>query len=486
MMRAGSLTSLLAAALLLGACGGGGGSGGGSTGGGAASGGTATTPPAGQGPSNAGCSLDARQQWADATIREWYLFPETLPATAPIGIATVPDFINALTETARAQGRDRFFTFLTSIAEEEAFFRTGSSAGFGIRLQTDAAARRVSVAESFETGPGFRAGIDRGDEILAIGARPDALRPTADIIAAEGEAGISAALGPNQAGLARTLRLRRADGSEQTVTVVKADYDLEPLSPRYGARILSDNGRQVGYLNLRTFITSAEAPLRAAFDRFRAAGVTDLIIDFRYNGGGLLSTAELMGDLLGRNRFASDVFGQTVYRPEKAANNRTRRFNPRPESLAPTRIAFITTAASASASEAVINGMIPYLPGNLALVGANTAGKPVGQIAEDRSACDDRLRIVAFSTRNAAGSDDYFDGLARTVGASCAAADEVTRPLGDSNEASVRQALDFLAGRGTCTPIATGQRGQSLARARPGLLTPARPSVAQREVPGLH
>jgi carboxyl-terminal processing protease len=475
-------TICLLAALLIAGCGGDGGSSG-SSGSGA---GSSVAPPAPQGPSAAGCSLGARQQWADAAIREWYLFPETLPAAAPIGSTSLTAFIDALTATARAQGRDRFFTYVTSIAEEEAFFRSGSSAGLGIRLQTDAASRRAFIAESFETGPAFQAGVDRGDEILAVGTTAAALRTTADIIAAEGTGGVSAALGPNEAGIARSLRLRRPDGSERTVTLVKRAYDLEPLSPRYGARILADNGRQVGYLNLRSFITSAEAPLRAAFDRFRAAGVTDLVIDFRYNGGGLVSTAELMGDLLGRNRFASDVFGETVHRPEKAALNRIRRFNPRSESVAPARIAFITTAASASGSEVVINAMLPYLRGEMALIGANSFGKPVGQIAEDRSACDDRLRIVAFSTRNAAGSDDYFDGLARTVAASCAAPDEVGRPLGDAREASIAQALDFLAGRGTCTPIATGQRGQALAAGRPSLLTPAQPSVAQREVPGLH
>jgi hypothetical protein len=99
-------------------------------------------------------------------------------------------------------------------------------------------------------------------------------------------------------------------------------------------------------------------------------------------------------------------------------------------------------------------------------------------------ACDDRLRIVAFSTRNAIGFDDYFNGLAASVGTTCQAADDVTRQLGDAQEASVRTALDFLAGR-SCTPIvAGGQTSQSL-RTQPTMLSPANPSAAQREIPGL-
>jgi len=223
--------------------------------------------------------------------------------------------------------------------------------------------------------------------------------------------------------------------------------------------------------------------LRTAFDQFRAAGVTELIVDFRYNGGGLVSTAQLLGDLIGRNRFQSEVQSRVVYRPEKASQNETRFFQPQPQSVAPMRIAFIGTGATASASEFVINAQIPYLGPNMALVGANTFGKPVGQIALDQGSCDDRLRVVAFTTQNAANSDAYFDGLAATVPNSCQAADDVSFPLGDAREASVALALDFLAGR-TCTPIPAGQVSQRLG-ARRELLRPARPTTAQREVPGL-
>lgn len=476
---------IAALALLVSACGGGGGSGGqaggGQVGGGQIGGGTPLPPP-----TAANCTLSDRQLWARSVIDEWYLYPETLPGgLSPAGFVSVQAYIDALTATARAQGRDRFFTYVTSIAEENAFFAQGTTAGFGIRLQSDPTARQVTIIEAYEGAPALAAGLDRGDRIEAIGTAPDALTPVGELFARGGAAAVTDALGPNTAGLVRTLRVSGPAGT-RTVTVTKAAFDIPPVSSRYGVQILSDGGRQVGYLNLRTFISSADAPLRQAFARFRAAGVTDLVIDLRYNGGGLLSIAELFGDLLGRNRFASDVFGQTVYRPEKAANNRTRRFQPAAEAVAPTRIAFITTGSSASASEVVINAMIPYLGSNIALVGANSFGKPVGQIALDRAACDDRLRVLAFSTRNAAGSDNYFSGLAGVVPNSCQAPDDTARPLGDRNEASLRTALDFIAGR-PCTPIATGQQARSLAAARATTepLLPATPSAAQLELPGL-
>jgi carboxyl-terminal processing protease len=478
-MKRGRLGALLGLVALLSGCGGGGG-GGGTT----ASTGTTTTGTT----TGSTCSLRDRQNWAFAELREWYLFPETLPASLdPAPYATVEDYIDALTANARAQGRDRFFTYLTSIAQENAFFSAGSSAGFGIRLSYDTAQRRVFVNEAFEGAPALAAGIDRGTEIVAIGTSAATLRNVSDILATEGVDGITNALGPTTAGTTRVLRVQDAASGQRDLTVTKADYSLTPVSARYGARIINDGGRMVGYINLRTFIDTADPALRNAFANFRAQGVTNVIVDLRYNGGGLVSIAELFGDLLGGNRSTADVFDFTTFRPEKAANNTQHNFTPQPQSIAPTRIAFIGTGGTASASELVINGMLPFFRANEALVGTNTYGKPVGQIAVDRSACDDRFRIIAFATENGAHQGTYFNGLAPKMDVTCQAGDDIAHQLGDPLEASTRAALDFLAGR-TCTAIAaavpSGAQGLQAQRPRE-LLMPARPTAPQHEVPGL-
>ncbi|MFN4356370.1 S41 family peptidase [Sphingopyxis alaskensis] len=480
-----SLAAVTLAALLLTSCGGGGDS---SLGSGGPV--TVTPTPSPTPAPTANCALAARQSFAKAVIDEWYLFPgDVAVGVNPASFGDVQSYIDALVAPARALNKDRFFTYITSIAEENAFFSSGSSAGFGVRLVYDAANQRLLIAEAYESAPAFAAGIDRGTAIVAIGTTASNLRSIADIVAAEGTAGITAALGPNDAGITRVLRIADAAGT-RNVTVTKADYALDPVSDRYGAKIISEGGRNYGYLNLRTFISSADDQLRAAFADFRAQGVTDIIIDFRYNGGGLVSTANLMGDLLGAGR-SGQIFSQTIFRSSKSAENDEHRFAPRSESIAPTRIAFIGTGSTASASELVINSMLPYLGTSMTLVGSNTFGKPVGQIALDRAECDDRMRVVAFATGNAAGQSDYYDGLAPKIANSCAAGDDLNIPLGDPREASIRTAIDFLAGNACPTRIAEASVGaasrSSGARmsAEPEMLVPDRPSAAQRELPGL-
>ncbi|WP_033074258.1 S41 family peptidase [Sphingopyxis sp. MWB1] len=483
-----AVAAVTLAALLLASCGGGGGE----ASAGPPIGGTPTPSPTPTPTPTPTCSLAARQAFAKAVIDEWYLFPaDVTNGVNGAQYSDVQSYIDALVAPARLQGKDRDFTYITSIAEENAYYSRGSSAGFGVRMAYDPGEQVIVIAEAYESAPGLAAGIDRGTRIEAIGTNSGNMRSVADIVASEGTAGLTAALGPSEAGVSRMLRIRDAAGT-RNVSVTKAEYSLDPISDRYGAKVISEGGRDYGYINLRSFISSANDQLRAAFLDFHNRGITEIIVDFRYNGGGLVSTAELMGDLLGRNRHGSDLFSQTNFRPSKAAENSRHFFNPQPESIAPTRIAFIGTGSTASASELVINSMLPYLGTNMTLVGSNTFGKPVGQVALDKASCDDRMRVVAFATGNSAGQSDYYKGLAPKISNSCAASDDLGLPLGDPREASVRTAIDFLAGRSCVARIseagtrtASTRGAASAGPAVPALLSVANPTTAQRELPGL-
>lgn len=481
-MRPGRFVSAITMAAFLASCGGGG-SGGGLIGGGGGGGGG--TPP----PTGSDCSLSARQDWTLEQLQNYYLFPSLLDTSVNQGAySTVQDYIDALVAPARAQNFDRGFTYITSIeAEEEA--SSGSTAGYGVRLSLDAS-NRLIILEAFEAGPAFGAGIDRGTEIVAIGTTSSNLRTVADILATEGTAGLNSALGPTEAGVTRFLEISDAAGT-RVVEVTKAEYTLDPISDRYGAQILNDGGKQVGYINLRTFFnrTTLEQQLRDAFGQFKAQGVTEIIVDVRYNGGGFLFTAETMNNLMG-----DDLAGQTQffinYSPNRASENQQANFSREANGIATTKIAYIGFGGTASASELVMSAFIPYRGNNLALIGANTAGKPAGQEAYDRAECDDRLRVLAFELENADRNGGYFNGIAPLMPNTCRATDDATAQMGDPNEDSTRMALDWLAGRGTCTPVAgtPGVQGAQSVQDRKQLLQPefSKRSAIQHRVPGLY
>jgi C-terminal processing protease CtpA/Prc len=495
-MRVGRTALSLLLSVSLVACGGGGSSTPPTAGGG---GGTPTPSPT---PTPSACGLRAQQDFADSVLNEWYLFPNLLATVSQSSVTNLQAYLDARVAPARAQNRDRGFTFATSIAEENALINSGSSAGFGIRLSYDTANRRLFVVEAYENANGFAAGLDRGSEITAIGTTSSDLQTVTALFNSGGAQAVANALGPSTPGLTRVLRFTQPGGAVIERSITKSEFALDPVSDRYGAVILNDGGRRIGYINLRTFIVADAAnQLRTAFGQFQAQGITQLIIDLRYNGGGLVTVADTFGDLMGQGR-VGQVWSRTVLRPSKAAENETRLFRSETNAIAPTRVAVIATDATASASELVTNSLIPYLGNNLALVGSNSFGKPVGQFGFDLAACDLRVRALAFQTVNANNQGEYYTGLASVVPNTCRAGDDITRPFGDPREASIAAALDFLGGR-ACTPIA-GSPAAASSSAAPGmtqgqierlgldlpdraLLQPEQPNAVQRELlPGLY
>ena len=472
-MKLGRAFLPAAMAISLAACGGGDSS---SSGGGGIIGG-------GGGGGSSNCSLSERQDWALSVLQEWYLFPDELDTSVNKGDhSTLQSYLDALVAPARAQDKDRFFTYITSIQEETDLINNGSNAGFGIRLLYNTSSNRVFVSEAFENAPAFPAGFDRGTEIIEIDGQS-----VSSLMSSGGPAAVSNALGPSDPGVSRSFVIENTSGVRTNPTVVKAEYPLDPISDRYGVEILDDGaGGQVGYINLRTFIVQDAGPqLRSAFQQFRSQGITNVILDLRYNGGGLVSVADLLGDLMGEG-LVGQTFSRTELRPSKSSENSIEFFEQETQQIEVMKLAVIGRGGTASASELVTNSMIPYLGNNIALVGTNTFGKPVGQFAFDRSACDDRLRAVAFQTVNADGQGEYFSGLAGVMPNTCRANDNIFRPLGDPSEASISVALDFLAGR-SCNPIASAGKDDTAQRelGTNELLQPAVPTAAQRDNPGL-
>jgi C-terminal processing protease CtpA/Prc len=382
-------------------------------------------------------------------VRQHYLWGETLPGE--VDVAAFPSagaLLGHLTARARAEGKDRHWSGLRDKARERM-----PAEGFGCGFVMDYGAQflargsRVFVTQVLRHSGASRAGIARGDEVLAVSARRE------DLAAPEHQvAGLLAsgrwwqALGPQSIWTRRCFRIRRArGGATEDVPASMAMTRIEPVPEAEAPRILEAGGRRVGYLQLRGFHAWAELPLRRLMGRYRQAGVTDLIVDLRYNEGGCLDTAEVLLNLLRADAGPAEVMFR--FRRKAGDPDEVTHFHPEANALRPGRIAFITTGVTASAAEAVVNALGPYFGPDLALVGSRTYGKPVGVAFRALPASSLEVGLVSYRILNARDQGDYGQGLpaAGFQGASVLAADDLDHPLGDPAEASTAAALDWIA-----------------------------------------
>jgi len=428
------------------------------------------------------CGEDQAKAEILAIAEDWYLYPDLLPAV-PLPDLSGQDpqaFLDGLTATARAQGEDRGWSYLMADAQFQQFYSQGQAIGFGFSLLEEGAppTAQVLVKQIFAGSAAAAAGFARGDQILAAGPDPASLTLVAGLTGDQASALISAG---GEAGVSRSFRVLPLGASEPVVrTMTSAAYDLDPVPSHW------EQG-STGYVQLRTFIAPAEDALRAAFADFGSQGVKDVVVDLRYNGGGLLDTAEVLADLLAGKGLAEQKMYDQDYNSAHAAQDGHRPFAPDSSGAGGSfeRIAFVTTAASASASELVPNAIDAYRTAStLAYVGATTYGKPVGQIIFPLAGCDTELFLVAFRLVNAAGNTDYYDGLpdAQSNAGLCAAADDLQHPQDSVEEASTAAAVYFVE-NGSCPPAAAvgapelwPPADQLLAR------TPTTPE--EREMPG--
>ncbi|MFQ5609433.1 MAG: S41 family peptidase, partial [Woeseiaceae bacterium] len=163
----------------------------------------------------------------------------------------------------------------------------------------------------------------------------------------------------------------------------------------------------------------------------------DVIIDLRWNGGGLVSTTEVLADYLGGFIAQNLTFSNTEFNADRGPlNNSSYQFGLRGNSINLSRVVFVANTSSASASEMITNGMEPHA--ETTIVGDRTFGKPVGQVG--LTFCDKILRPTSFRLTNAVGFGDYFDGLP----ADCAVTEDLAIPIGADNDPHIIAATTFL------------------------------------------
>ena len=247
----------------------------------------------------------------------------------------------------------------------------------------------------------------------------------------------------------------------------------------------------VGYMLFNDHIATAEAQLIAAFAQLQAAGVSDLVLDVRYNGGGYLDIAsEVAYMIAGPAPTTGQGFERTMFNDKHPNTNPvTRRpLTPVPfhttslgfsgpqgqplPTLNLSRVFVLTSPNTCSASEAIINGL-RGVGVEVVQIGTTTCGKPYGFYPEDN--CGTTYFSIQFQGVNAQGFGDYPDGFSpANTGSSpgvpvpgCSVADDFSRALGDPAEGRLAAALAnrVNASCPTAAAAATAGRARDLSSA---------------------
>lgn len=348
-------------------------------------------------------------------MKEWYFWYKDMPEINPANFHDVYDVLEAL----RVNPPDRW-SYITSKQEFEDFFRRSIFIGYGFGSAYDAEGR-LRVTFVFNTVSLYLQGVRRGWIIRSINGIP-----------ITGQR-IGPLLGADEIGVSNRFVFERPDGSLVNITAAKQEVIMNSVLHR---EVINMPAGRVGYLVFQSFTTPSIIELRTAFQEFSTAGITDLILDLRYNGGGAVSAAIYLGSSLLSSARRGEVFFKNIHNDKKTAENDIENFSVTDFNLNLTRLFVITTRATASASELIINGLRPYI--DVYVIGGTTHGKPVGMYAWTYR--DYAFVPVTFKTVNALNQGDYYMGIP----ADRTAADDTRRAFGDPQEASLREALNYI------------------------------------------
>ena len=415
-----------------------------------------------------------------AWSHQYYLWYNEIPGDIKMADFTDPiayfEKLKTPVLTPAGTPKDKYhFTYKTE--EWDKLSKSGIELGYGITWSSagPTAPRNWQVATVEAGSPADLAGLRRGDLLVRI--------DDIDFVNATDKAlveRINAALFPENPGESHTFVVRRG-GIDQPVITMQAK-DVQALSVKNTKTFPTATGK-TGYISFENHNAVAERQLIDAFTTLRDQGVNDLVLDLRYNGGGLLHIAAELGYMIAGPVSTGKVFerlqyndkikadpGDTILFPSTAVGFAAGAGTVARGTALPTlnlrRVTILTTSGTCSASESVINAL-RGIDVEVNIIGAQTCGKPYGFTPVPN--CGTTYFSIEFGGVNAKGIGDFSNGFAPT----CAVPDDLTREQGDPQEALLATALSYQQ-TGVCPPS-----NRSSAAAMGALRTQVRPQVSQ-------
>lgn len=356
----------------------------------------------------------------------WSLYKEDVPDLANDRFASEAERVSFLSQFETPEAT---FAALTSPQDRFSILRDDyvvlENALNGVRLSSG---MRFSILEDpnnagdlfgvvryvINNSPAQDAGVQRGMFFTSVDGTP--LTTSSDLSGIFGQSSF-------------TIDLADYDGTAFTLngTSITLNQIELTINPVHTVRTLDIDGEKIGYLHYTGFTRDFDPELNAAFAQFQAEGVTDLVLDLRYNGGGSIETANDLSSMI-TGQFNGEIFITQKYNEDRNPDNETnRRFNNEISnedainSLGLNKLYVLTSGSTASASELILSGLDPYI--EIIQIGTNTTGKfegsfllydaPAPNFARSQANPNHRYVMLPLVLRsvNAEGLTDYFDGF---------------------------------------------------------------------------
>ena len=422
--------------------------------------------------------------WLRSWTDETYLWYNDVPDINPANSDTRLEYFEKLktsATTASGTAQDQFH-FSIPTDEYEQRVATGASAGYGADfvLLNSSPPRDIRVALVQPNSPAANGNsLLRGTEILEIDGE--------DAVNGGNVAVLNAGLFPSAAGESHTFLVRDVGSTETRTVTLTSDVVAE--QPVNTTKVIDTPTGKVGYILFTTFGTStAEEQIANAFSEMKTAGINDLVLDLRYNGGGFLAIASQIAYMIaGDDQTDNAFFERLTFNDKNPTTNPVtgRRLEPTPfykeslgfndsfaegqslDSVDLPRVFILSTDNTCSASEAVINGL-RGIDVEVILIGNKTCGKPFGFYGTDN--CGETYFTIQFKGVNNKGFGDYTDGFTPNNDSSpigekvsgCIAEDSFADQLGDETESMLSTALAYRRD-GSC-PVSSAKTAQAISQ----------------------
>lgn len=265
-----------------------------------------------------------------------------------------------------------------------------------------------------------------------------------------------------------TVRCGIIDAEAQTITGSSGAMSMTAVemyeNPINAYKVIEKGNHKIGYLCYTGYQIESESELVQVFSAFKSSGVTDVVLDLRYNSGGYARTALLLSSILApgsvvKNKGVylehhyNDLY--TAYYESKGNDMKDRFVDTLPVNMDLSRLYVLTTGSTASASEATMVGLDPYL--NIIQIGGTTSGKYCGGILLSPEGLYGEtnknyysgfsnwgMYIMIYRYANINGITSFTGGLVPDI-----AADEDRfdlKPFGDENDPLLGRALAHILG----------------------------------------